>query len=503
MSFSTATNETIAPAERAFSERGLDWELAGRLGATYRPGQFRFAYRKAGKLLFTKIRTDDKQFWIEPAGEKLVMWGLDEVPVFPERPEGALVITEGEPDRIACMQAAAQYVLSVPNGTSGRRTEGARLVSEDNAFAYLWGKDERLIPEIDQFNKIILFTDADDPGCILRDELALRIGEARCWYIPYPENSKCKDANDILLRWGAETLQRAIAAAKPMRPGRLVSLADIPPRQFTQNYSTGWEWMDERIRLVRPEMMVVTGIPNHGKGAWTKALCAHLAFRHKLRTAFLVPEDPPHRVRRDIRRFALHKFSTETAYNTAAADEFLREYFHISIPDEDVGITMDFVVAEMTAAALQHNCQVFVLDPWNEVSHDMGKLTETQYIEQAVVRLKQVARRYRLILIIVAHPRKVPAGMEPDLYMINGSATWKNKCDHGVIIHRMTRSNGELSDCADIIVEKSKDWETMGQPGRVFAKLHRERFDYMPVTDPDEAGLEEPDRPAADDGIPF
>jgi twinkle protein len=501
MNYTTRIPETT-PAEKAFSSRGLDWELAARLGAEYTPGKFLFTYKKGGKFLFRKIRTDDKRFWIEPAGAALQFWGLDEVPVLSDRPAEPLIITEGEPDRIACIQAGAKYVLSVPNGTSGRRTDGVKLVSEDNAFAYLWGKDERIIPEVDQFNKIILFTDSDDPGCVLRDELSMRLGAARCWFIPYPEGHAAKDANDILRMYGAEVLQRAIAAAKPMRPSRLVKLSEIPPRQFTQVYDTGWEWLDPHMKLVRPQLMVVTGIPGHGKGAWTRALCSQLAHKHGMRSAFLVPEDPAHRVKRDARRFALHKFSTPGKYDMEAADRFLGEYFHISVPEEDDSLNMEYVEAEMAAAALHHNCQIFVLDPWNEITHDMGRLTETQYIEQAVVRLKRLARLYKMILIIAAHPRKVPPGTEPDLYTINGSATWKNKCDHGVVIHRMTRSDGSLSDKASIIVEKCKDHETMGVPGRVMARLDRMRFDYMKVDDPDDEAPPEPVRPV-DDGIPF
>ena len=498
----TAKIQEMSPAEKAFSDRGLDWELAAKLGAEYTPGKFLFRYSKGGKFLFQKVRTDDKRFWIEPAGVALQFWGLDEVPVFSERPEEPLIITEGEPDRIACVQAGAKYVLSVPNGTSGRRTDGAKLVSEDTAFAYLWGKDERIIPEVDQFNKIVLFTDADDPGCILRDELAMRLGPGRCWFIPYPENHVAKDANDILRMYGAEVLQRAIAAARPMRPSRLIRLSEVPPRQFTQLYDTGWDWLDPHMKLVRPQLLVVTGIPGHGKGAWIRSLCANLALKHGLRTAYLVPEDPAWRVRRDTRRFAMHKFSSPERYDTAAADRFIAEYFHISVPDDEDTLNMDFVEAEMAAAALHHNCQIFVLDPWNEVSHDMGRLTETQYIEQAIVRLKRVARLYKMILIIAAHPRKVPPGEEPNLYSISGSATWKNKCDHGVIIHRLTDGGGKLADKAKIIVEKSKDHDTMGVPGEVLTRLDRSRFNYMKVDDPEEKPRSEPDFPECDE-IPF
>lgn len=503
----------MLPAEKAFSDRGLDLELASKLGADYQPGKFTFSYRKGGKLLFEKYRLDEKRFWIEPAGAKLEFWGLDEVPVLPARPKEPLVITEGEFDRIAVLQAVGGYALSVPNGTSAQRTRGPRLIAEDSGYAYLWGRDERLIPEVDQFDKIILFTDGDEAGMILRDELALRLGEARCWFIPYPEGTRHKDANDILRKFGPEVLQRAVTAAKPMRPGNLVSFSQLPPHRFEQALDTGWSWMDKHLRVIRPELMVVTGIPGHGKGVWVRALCANLAVRHNLRSALLTPEDPPHRIKRDLRRFAHYALKTETGYDQKRAEAWLENSFRISTPRDDEDITMAYVEGEMASAALHHNCQIFVVDPWNEITHNLDGLTETLYTERALVRLKRAARRYGLLLIIVAHPRKVLAGQEPDLYSISGSANWKNKADHGIIIHRLEDVNddgegtGDLLPETHVIIEKSKDHETMGLPGRVLAKLNKETFDYVPA----EAVMLNPgpevvaNQPAkiADEDIPF
>lgn len=501
----------MLPAERAFSARGLDWELADKLGATYEPGKFSFEYRKDGKLLFRKLRTDDKKFWIEPSGAPLRFWGLDEVPVLPRRPVEPLVITEGEFDRIAVLQACGGYALSVPNGTSAQRTRGAKLVAEDTGFSYLWGKDEKLIPEVDQFDRILILTDGDEPGTILRDELAMRIGESRCWHFPYPEG--VKDANDILARWGEDGVRRMLAVVRPMRPGHLVAPSAVPPRRHEKIYETGWPWLDERLKLIRSELVVVTGIPGHGKSMWVRSLCCNLAHRHGMKIALLTPEDPPHRVHRDLYRFAVHKLAG-VHYDTDAAKAWLDRHFRFSLPPEDEDITLAYLESEMAAAALHHDCQVFVADPFNEISHEMNGLTETQYIERTLMRLKRVARRYSLILIIVAHPRKIAQGDEPDLYSINGSANWKNKCDHGIIINRIpvnTADEGEdevweLSSVAHVIVEKSKDHETLGLPGRVSAKFDPMRFDYVSV----ETKIVTPDQPPArsmemlaDDGIPF
>lgn len=225
------------PELQAFEMRGLDPEIALRLGAKFHNGQFRFDYTKGGVLQFRKVRTQDKHFWIEPKAARLQFWGLDEVPVLPSRPKESLVITEGEFDRIAVVQVGGTYVLSVPNGVAGRRSEGEIIIAQDSRFSYLW-EDERLIPEVDQFDKIILCVDGDEPGMILRDELALRIGDSRCWGVVYPDG--CKDANDVLLKHGPAALRKMLKAAYPLRPGHLVKPSDIPARTNSLTYSTGW-----------------------------------------------------------------------------------------------------------------------------------------------------------------------------------------------------------------------------------------------------------------------
>ncbi len=461
------------PGEEAFESRGLDIETAARMGARFEPGRFVFDYLSNGSLQFRKIRTVEKSFWIEPKGSRLQLWNIDAVRGLPCRPKEPLVICEGEFDAIAVEQSCSGYVLSVPNGGSSRRSEGEIVIAEDSGFAYLW-QDEKLIPEIDQFDKIILATDEDNTGSILRDELALRIGETRCWYVTYPKG--CKDANDVLKAGGEVGVRNLIAGAKPMRPGFLVKPSDVPPKSVEASYSTGWGCLDKHIRIVRPELMIVTGEPGHGKGQWIRAMTFHLAEAHGWRTAFLTPEDPAHRLKRDMKRFAERNGATY-----GEAKKWVDDHFRISTPPEDEPITLETVEREMESAALHHDCQVFVLDPWNEIEHAINRSeTETQYIERAIRQLKRKMRRLNMVLIIAVHPTKLAAGAKATLYTINGSANWRNKADHGLIVFRPFPESLD----AEITSEKTKDHETMGTPGSVWLTFSRDHCDYYPVPAP-------------------
>jgi twinkle protein len=181
-----------------------------------------------------------------------------------------------------------------------------------------------------------------------------------------------------------------------------------------------------------------------------------------------------------MKRFAERKYRHEPCLSLKEEKdvaEWMDSHFLISCPDEDETLTLDFVEAEMASAALHHGCKVFVLDPWNEISHTRGRRNDTEYIEQALVRLKQKCRRWGLILIIVAHPTKLEDDKKPSLYSISGSANWRNKADHGIIIHRPFEDASQIS----VTVGKSKDHETMGHPGEVWMEFKPVSCDYEEI----------------------
>jgi hypothetical protein len=117
-----------------------------------------------------------------------------------------------------------------------------------------------------------------------------------------------------------------------------------------------------------------------------------------------------------------------------------------------------------------------LVDPWNEVEHVWRiNETETGYTNQALRELKRLTRRFQIALIIVTHPSKA-GGMnkgvgDMSLYDISGSAAWKNKADHGVIVSRESPTAIETL----IKIDKSKDFKTMGHPGVVRMRFEPER----------------------------
>src|SRR5215471_17932455 len=167
--------------EQLLEARGFHIELLEQLGIASStklgPDTIAIPIDEGGTKINTKYRTiaGEKQFCQE-TGAKPVFWNVDRITDEALKDE-PLIITEGEFDAIAAIQAGFGRVVSVPNGAPQREDEdsGARYKFLENAPKALH-----------QCNEIILATDADRPGLVLMNDLALRLGRVRCRWVKYP-----------------------------------------------------------------------------------------------------------------------------------------------------------------------------------------------------------------------------------------------------------------------------------------------------------------------------
>lgn len=453
--------------------RKIPCELAAEMGVVSKGGNIAFEYRRNGQCLSRKIRKEivasggrTKTFAFDPVGIEKLFWNEDALNE-PSRPDTPLIITEGEIDALSFMAAGATHVLSVPNGSPmDKPGKGEIVPADDNAFSYLW-EGGRLRPGFEKFRKIILATDGDRKGKVLAEELAVRLGRSRCWYVTYPDG--CKDANEVLVQHGLDALTDLIVGAKPIVPNRLVPFSDIPQRADLPRYSSGWWKLDKHLILVPPEMVIITGSPGAGKSQWSIALCANLARVHGLKGAILQFEDNPERNRRDLFAYARAWHGQQKHGIDEDPAKWIDRMFRTIAPSEDVDdYNLAWVQNAIEEATTRHGAKWVLIDPWNEIEH-LWRIneTETAYTNQALRELKRLARRFQIILMIVAHPSKGGAmskGIDDlSLYDVSGSAAWKNKADHGVIVYRETSSDV----VTQIKIDKSKDFLVMGRPGTV------------------------------------
>lgn len=459
-------------------DRGLSLEVAAEAGVISRVHNIGFQYRENGKLIFTKWRKPGKEFFIEWAeglsskDKRLVLWGIDDLKDVSS--SAPLILTEGEPDRLAWMTVGAPAAVSLPAGGTPNWGEGDVKPQDDKRFEYLWDGNY-LRPDLARFEKIILSTDNDPVGLTLRDELALRLGRDRCWYLTYPEG--CKDANDVLMKHGAQGLGELLDGAKPIVPPQLVALTDIQVDN-RRSYGCGWAGLEDHLLFRMPELVVLTGNAGSGKSMFALNLGANLARIHGLKGAILQFEDHPERNLGHLLTYA----ETWKAEIPNARDWVARMFRSIApmepTANDDEGYTFDWIKNRMREAVQVHGCRWVIIDPWNEIEHIWAKGdNESLYTNRALAQLKAQARRLQIILFVVTHPGKQGAAKtdvgEITLYDVSGAAAWKNKADHGIILMRQEGSTEVF-----VKVDKVKDHDRMGEPGIVRMRYNKRHASY-------------------------
>lgn len=454
---STAGTALTPQAVQILEGRGINLELALELGLrSGRKGKLGEEileipyYDENGAEVNCKTRTisGEKQFYQRKGGRKC-FYNLAAIAAWDKTVP--LVITEGEFDCIAALQSGWAAV-SVPDGAPAK--EIGNLESEK--YAYL--------SDLPKDGILILAVDNDTPGGNLLNDLIERLGRHRCRWITYPKG--CKDLNDVLLNHGTTGVASVLAAADYVTTKGNYLLSELPPIPKLDGSPLGI--IDVHIR--RGDFSVISGIPNHGKSTYVNHMTHILATQGWI-TTFASFEQPPQTQHayalRTLAAGKPAKFLTPEEFDQANA--WIDAHYNFIVPDiDDDDPTFEWVLEKMEDAHFRYGSNIFVLDPWNELSDsfDRKNMTKTEYTGHAIKRLKRFANRYRAHVMVIAHPAKMKRNKDneydrPTLYDIADSAHWANKPDLGIIVHR----DDPAGNMTAVHVVKSRYFDDIGRAG--------------------------------------
>ena len=407
-----------------------------------------FNYFRDNELINVKYRDAEKNFKLV-SGAELIFYGIDNL-----KDTKRCYIVEGEMDALSLHEAGLYSVCSVPNGAS-KGTQ--KLEYLDNCYEYFKDKEE-----------IILCTDNDDAGLQLRNELARRFGSYRCKYVDF---SDFKDANEVLIHKGAETLRNIIKNAKNFPLEGVLNLDNIWNNVLSfnengiKNYSLGLGESDNYLKIAMGEWSIVSGIPNSGKSDIVDQILCNLATKHDFRCAMFSPESFPYEghIKRIANKLNNKNCSSDDLNNTK---DFIEEHFFwIKIDLEN--LTLKGILDAFRDLVFQKGINVCVIDPWNMLDHSAQR--DFSYIGRILSEITQFCQQTKTHLFLVAHPRKIESveGVykKPTLYDISGSADFFNKAYNGIIVYRCIGQKTKYkSDAVRIYIEKVKRKEN-GQLG--------------------------------------
>lgn len=460
----TALRDLSESGSAFLTARGLSPELAAKHGVKSCTRYFKELGREAeaiafvhqdkkGETLSVKFRAlEGKHF--SSSGTQSTYWGLEYV-----GDTGPLVITEGELDALACLSAKIQNAISVPSGAASGRANPNR---PESATAALGGSDQSsggrygfivsAAALYDKLGKVVIFTDGDEPGRALGEELARRIGKYRCYNAVPPLD--CKDANDVLQKYGPDKLRECVDAARPWPVAGLYDanhysekIHDLHAHGLGKGLSTGLSSVDSLYTVVPGQVSIVTGIPSSGKSEFVDQLTVNLAMREGWSFCMSSMENPPQlHLAKLIEKmqgkpFFEHVLPRLTTEEVEEGMLWCQKHYSFIEAADGQPQTIDSILEKAKIAVMRLGCRGLVIDPYNYIEKPRGDMSETEYVSDLVTKIKRFSVGHDVHTWFVAHPAKLQRGENgkspiPNGYDISGSAHFYNKADVGITVHR-------------------------------------------------------------------
>lgn len=385
------------------------------------------------------------------------------------RQNGRITVS-GNCDALSFVEAGIDNVISVPNGAN-------------NNLEWL----DDFMDWFDDMKTIYIAVDNDDKGVMLKEELIRRFGAERCMIVNWSDG--CKDANDQLKKYGKDSLRYCVDAAQDVKVGGIYYLEDYESNLdmlyrngAPKGNTVGWPKFDELISFTTKRIMIVTGVPGHGKSQVVLEIAVRLNLRYGWKTAFFSPESQPMESHAQELIQVLIGKSFNPSYLHMSESEYqmgknyIRDNFFHIMPEDNQ--TIATILEKAQFLVRRRGIKMLVIDPYSSIDTDFGTQSETNYIRAMLEALRNFALRNDLLVILVAHPTKIRKDKDhdgvPTMYDVAGSAHFLNKTDYGIVVYRDFDN-----DCTQIKVEKVKS-RFLGHKGDALFKFNINNGRYVP-----------------------
>lgn len=442
------------PAVKYMESRGISQEITQRYRiTTTRDDEHILAfpfYDENNVLQFLKYRRTDfdrekhkNKEWCEK-DTKPILFGMAQCTDFDR-----LVITEGQIDSLSVAEAGIPNAVSVPNGCNG--------------FTFL----ENVWDWIVKFREVVVFGDCEGGKITLLDTLQKRLPN-RVKAVRSTDYLGEKDANDILRKYGAEAVRQAVENAEIPPVSHVKELADVKAVDLYKlpRIRTGIPELDRIVGgLFFGQLALLTGKRGEGKSTLMSQILVEAL-------------DQGYSVFAYSGELADYHFKRWLDYQAAGPDNIVTDkdafgddVYHITNPildkingwyrgraylydNEAVEDEMESLPDTIEQVIRQFGVKLICVDNLM-TAMDVG-INDNLYQAQSafVHRLKQIAVKYDVAIVLVAHPRKIKEGFTND--DVSGSGDITNRVDTVLAYSRNPDKHMEEDCDSHLIVTKNR-----------------------------------------------
>ena len=423
--------EAIEPTEPAVAYlggRGIPAEIVKRYQVTSKADKktgdpiiiFTFFDPKGQPqtIKYRNPKAEKNKEWFE-TNCKPILYGMDQC----NKENKTLIMTEGQIDSLSVAAAGIENAVSVPGG-----------VSSFTWVSYCWDW-------VCEFDKIVVFGDHEHDHITLYADI-LRFWKNKAWCVRPEDYKDCKDANDILRKYGPKQIRKCVENATQPPISNIMDLSAVKDvdinRIMKLDIQVGLPDLNNVLCGGLPfgQVVLITGKSGDGKSTLANQFVIN-ALNQSYKCFVYSGELPNYLLKAWLTLQAagpnhvtqIRSYGDKNIYEVEAdAAEQINRWYKDNIWIFDNGIVKDddeqvVLIDILENVIVQKGVQVVLLDNMmTAMSLEPDGIAQDKYDRQSrfMNKLAQIARDNNILIILVAHKRKMGSNETNDT--VSGSA---------------------------------------------------------------------------------
>lgn len=317
-----------------------------------------------------------------------------------------LIMTEGQIDSLSVAEAGFENAVSVPTGKNGF-----------SWVPYCWDW-------LQHFEELIIFGDYENDSITLLEDMTQRF-HGLVKHVRFEDYKDCKDANEILQKYGPEQVKACIENAIPVEVKEIKDILEVKKVNIAdlEKFNTGFLELNKILGgFYFGQVILLTG--ERGKGKSTLASqFGTMAVKAGYNSFFYSGElmDWYFRNWLDL-QIAGNRYINKirNSYGTydysidAQIYPFIEQWYGGKVKLYDNNIIRDDehedLLGTIEKAITRYSCRVIFIDNLMTAMEDDMTSDLNRQQTSFVMKLTRIAKQFNVLIFLIAHPKKNQSG---------------------------------------------------------------------------------------------